>query len=804
MAAIPTVIYIGDDQISGGATSGLRTPVGTRFNVSLPATQEGGRYHVWRHNVKLNRVVPSGPDGLTGGTFQPYWDGTANAWVQFHVVPGAGTPTDTMVQPFLPLAYGDNWYEGSATSSAITPTPLLINKLWERWPGGFKLIKYASNAGFGGVNGFKDGGNAYNGTISEVTDAGNALGVGDTLDVKAIVIDCATTDLVNSNVTYKADAASFIDNIRGDLDALTRTTCGTTVPIVLVNHHPDMKPTGIVVEAIRIQRQLNRELAAEKANVHLFDMNWATDWQQGVLTAYAPPILINQPGVEPTDRRYYGTESYLLAGERLGRTLNGIWTAAPVASPGSAIPVVAMIGDSQFVGTVDAQFAVLSGQESLLGEAPGSERSGQYIWNNANGTLDLYDVVANANTFGTTGTTFFGPEATMLKRLAEEFPAGVVVWKYARNGVSLTTEANGAANAVEQTGSIWPTLTAAWSTFKAQCLSQLGRSPDLIGIVTDVGGNDGGTTAASTAFAAKCGTFVDDLRATFPTRATGGELPIVWLQPPPPVETGGNSQHNAGPGQGVRVNTVRSAIASLQTSKQKVGVVLNTGADKYELQRSDAVHYGGEANLQVGYDVAELLLDLLEDADSDGAAVGEQVFAGATFTVETGTGSTTANSYASTAFATTYHQTYGNPSAWSAASIAQQQDALRQATLALDVRYGSRWSGYRYSSDQALDWPRTYAVDSAGNTIDSDEIPVRLQQATAMLALLHVQGEDINPTTRTSADIRSETLSAASGASKSVTYAGAKPVETQFVRIERMLQTAGLIGGGGGWGWLDL
>ena len=78
------------------------------------------------------------------------------------------------------------------------------------------------------------------------------------------------------------------------------------------------------------------------------------------------------------------------------------------------------------------------------------------------------------------------------------------------------------------------------------------------------------------------------------------------------------------------------------------------------------------------------------------------------------------------------------------------------------------------------------------------------QQATAILALMHIQGEDIMPSTQTGADIKSETLSSASGASKSVTYIGGKRAETQFPIIDRMLMSAGLTSGGAGWGWLDL
>jgi hypothetical protein len=171
---------------------------------------------------------------------------------------------------------------------------------------------------------------------------------------------------------------------------------------------------------------------------------------------------------------------------------------------------------------------------------------------------------------------------------------------------------------------------------------------------------------------------------------------------------------------------------------------------------------------------------------------------------ETGSGLSTATSYCTIAFANAYLTNYGTPAAWTAATNATKETALMAATRALDLRYGGRWVGYRYSTTQALDWPRDYAYDAAGELIASDVVPLRVQQATAVLAALHVQGVTINPTTRTTGDIKSESLSSASGSSKSVTYAGTKPAETQLVEAERMLATSGLISGSSSWGWMDL
>lgn len=814
MVAIPTVLYFGDEQISGGPAGGARAILGSAgsFYGALTTFDLGTGWGIYRHNWRFNKVVPSGADGVTGGTFQPYWDGQAAAWVQFHPVPTGH------VNSLLATAYGDNWYEGSTASinnGAVTPCAMLMHSLWARWPTNFRVVKSAFSAGFTGAGGFKSTGSAYTGVLTNVTNAAAALGGGDSLDVKAIIIDCSSTDLANyvtAVATYSADATSFITSIRASLEALAGVTCAATTPIIMVNHSQEMlRVTTSPAWGARVLRAANQAIANANANVYLFDMNWATDWQSDGVLQTQTPSIVNTAGVEETDKRWYSPETYLQAGVRLGTTLNGILAGAPPVAPGTALPVVVMIGDSQFVGQIDPMLAYLTDQESLLGTIPGTtQRDYQYVWNATTNTVENYDVMANSNTFGTPSLTNFGPDCTMLKRMAAEFPGGVALFKYAKNGATLTTEASNSL-AVEAAGPVWTDLENEWKLFKAQCLSQLGRSPDCIGIVTDIGSNDEGSLAGYTAFATKAGPWVDDLRALFGTRATGGALPVVWLQPPPHIDGGGNSGHNTLAG----ANSVRATIAALPSQYENLAVILNTGDDKYELKKSETTnrtHYGGEANLQIGYDLADALIPLIgAAAGSPGAGAGGGVDAGidipsenAPFVVETGTGSATANSYCSEAAATAYHETYGNPDQWIAATPFDHQDALRQATRALDIRYGSWWSGVRAGSTQALDWPRAYVYDAAGYPVPTSTIPTRLQQATAILALLHIQGEDIMPSTQTGADIKSETLSSASGASKSVTYIGGKRAETQFPIIDRMLMSAGLTSGGAGWGWLDL
>jgi len=108
--------------------------------------------------------------------------------------------------------------------------------------------------------------------------------------------------------------------------------------------------------------------------------------------------------------------------------------------------------------------------------------------------------------------------------------------------------------------------------------------------------------------------------------------------------------------------------------------------------------------------------------------------------VETGSGSSTAESYVSVTEADTYHSNFGNTD-WSGADSVKEPH-LRKATRAIDRLFHSVWKGYRVSKEQALDFPR-YAVEIDGFVQDSDVIPTILKEATYEAALLSIQGTDI-------------------------------------------------------------
>lgn len=119
----------------------------------------------------------------------------------------------------------------------------------------------------------------------------------------------------------------------------------------------------------------------------------------------------------------------------------------------------------------------------------------------------------------------------------------------------------------------------------------------------------------------------------------------------------------------------------------------------------------------------------------------------ATMIVETGSASATANSYCSVANADTYHEMRLHATDWTEATDSDKEKALMWATRLLDEQV--QWNGYKYTTTQALAWPR-----SSVSTIDGDdflytEIPDFLKNATAEFArCLIVEDRTADPVTK--------------------------------------------------------
>lgn len=139
--------------------------------------------------------------------------------------------------------------------------------------------------------------------------------------------------------------------------------------------------------------------------------------------------------------------------------------------------------------------------------------------------------------------------------------------------------------------------------------------------------------------------------------------------------------------------------------------------------------------------------------------------------VEDGTGKTNAESYLSVTDADTYNLAHSSSALWTAATNEVKEKALRLATQYLDVRYNGRWKSFRTNETQALAWPRAYAIDDDGYYWDSDQMPQRLKDATAELALRVVGGDTLFADI-TKPGVISSTSVTVGPISKSVSYAG--------------------------------
>jgi len=139
----------------------------------------------------------------------------------------------------------------------------------------------------------------------------------------------------------------------------------------------------------------------------------------------------------------------------------------------------------------------------------------------------------------------------------------------------------------------------------------------------------------------------------------------------------------------------------------------------------------------------------------------------ATLVVETGSGLTTSNAYATVAQADAYHERRLHSQVWEQATDDEKTRALIQATQELDDAV--IWLGVPVNSSQALCWPRA-SVRNRNDTDDvsSSTIPQWLKDATAELARLRI--EKPTPTEPTQVNVSSSSTRAGSKSYHSRVY----------------------------------
>jgi len=107
--------------------------------------------------------------------------------------------------------------------------------------------------------------------------------------------------------------------------------------------------------------------------------------------------------------------------------------------------------------------------------------------------------------------------------------------------------------------------------------------------------------------------------------------------------------------------------------------------------------------------------------------------------IEDGTGKSDAQSYVSSSDIATYAQLYG------LTPPASANPAIMQAMRFIEGMYFDRWIGIKKTEEQALAWPRAYAVRRDGYSISESTIPQCLKDAVCALALKVTDGEDLLP-----------------------------------------------------------
>lgn len=703
MAAIPTYIYVGDFYLNGSVASG---------STGIPFLW-GGFYN----DATFNRVVPSAPpDGWNGGTFDPYWDGGADSgngkFVKYHYI----------ANTFVPDAGGDNWYTftrlpSPAGGGGITPMTMLMNALWERHPSGFKMLKQAATGGFGTQ--WKPGSAGYNEMLLQLGKMQAAVAP-DTLDIKAVIVDCSASDANALNLNYLLDALLFINGIRADVSA--------TCLITLVSHPKTWREAslGVTMAAIRYGNQLLADGAFDVTNVRVFDMSWAQ---------FGPDNLtVGVPGPENTS---YTSQSVIEMGVRLGRFIDAYFSPVPAAPAGGGIAVYVLVGDSNFVtANIDPAISLLTHEMSILGSVGGTTRAGQYVWDDGSRQVVLYDAIASP---------YFGPYATFLKRAYEKHPDGVVVFNFAIGGMALqktaVDEQPGLSGAIQKSANLqWIDFQQQWQDFRSACFRDIGRTPDVRGFLTNVSYNDTTAAGASTTVGGAMLEFIDDIRELITTRTDGVKLAVGLVEPPPHRDNG--FAHGTVHGTAVNNLAVRTALNAIPNITPRVAILHDDG-ETYELQRTDNVHYALEAVFNVGYDGFDLLWAL--NSDEGGTAVEEEATTSdtpsqtAAFTVEDGTGLPSANALVSVAYVTTYLEQQGNPSSWINASDAKRKDAIRQASRWISLRYS--YQGQKVDVDQGLAFPRFELYDEDDWLVDHTSVPKYVQQAVAYCAGRIVAGD---------------------------------------------------------------
>jgi hypothetical protein len=156
----------------------------------------------------------------------------------------------------------------------------------------------------------------------------------------------------------------------------------------------------------------------------------------------------------------------------------------------------------------------------------------------------------------------------------------------------------------------------------------------------------------------------------------------------------------------------------------------------------------------------------------------------ATFVVEDGTGKSDANAFITIAEADQAIDNYWSSSTWTAASDAEKQDAIRKATQYMCLSY--TWKGYRVHETQALQWPREWVWDDEGWYIEITEIPQKVKDACAYLALKVIEGATLLEDQENESEVK-KTKFVVGPITEEIEYVRGEAPDTAYVIADNLL-----------------
>ena len=107
--------------------------------------------------------------------------------------------------------------------------------------------------------------------------------------------------------------------------------------------------------------------------------------------------------------------------------------------------------------------------------------------------------------------------------------------------------------------------------------------------------------------------------------------------------------------------------------------------------------------------------------------------------LEDGSGKTNSQTYVLGTDVAAYARLYG------LAPPASADADIMKAMRYIEGAYYERWIGLKKTEEQALSWPRAYAVRRDGWNVEESEIPKELKDAVCALALRSRDGENLIP-----------------------------------------------------------